>query len=93
MTVYVLRQGQLVDRRMVDMLDAEERDRRRSNLATPMVSRMEPFESPVTGKEIGSWRERDADMRAVDAYDLRDLPRDHSFKRGRAVQLKEAENG
>ena len=53
---------------------------------------MEPFESPVTGKEISSWRERDADMRAAgDCYDPRDLPRDHVYRRGRTVQLKEAQ--
>jgi hypothetical protein len=35
---------------------------------------MAAFESPVTGKEITSWRERDRDMAAAGAVDPRDLP-------------------
>ena len=69
-------------------------DRLNDALAKPYVSRIEPFESPVTGKEITSWRERDRDMAASDSVDPRDYPRDHQFKRGRAAQLKEAlDNG
>lgn len=86
MTVYVIRNGEVVEKRSL----ADARDDRRSIFPAPRLSRIEPFESPVTGKEISSWRERDADMRAVDAVDLRDMPRDHTFKRGRAAQLKEA---
>jgi hypothetical protein len=40
-----------------------------------MISRFEPMESPVTGKEITSWRDRDRDMAAVGCVDPRDLPR------------------
>jgi hypothetical protein len=36
---------------------------------------MAAFESPVTGKTISSWRERDRDMAAAGAVDPRDLPR------------------
>ena len=86
MTVYVIRDGVLVEK-------TRQRKREALSFPTPMVSRMEPFESPVTGKEIGSWRERDADMRAVDAYDPRDLAPGHTMARGRAVQLKEKADG
>lgn len=75
MATYVWRNGELVDRRVVDMLDAEERDRRASGLPSPRVSRMDSFESPVTGKTVSSWRERDRDMSAAGAVDPRDLPR------------------
>jgi hypothetical protein len=40
-----------------------------------MISRIEAFESPITGKEITSWRDRDRDMDAAGAVDPRDLPR------------------
>ena len=85
MTVFVIIDGKLVDK---DLLRRKED---RSSFPTPMLSKMEPFESPVTGKEISSWAERDKDMRAVDAVDLRDYPKDHIFSRGRSVQLKEPE--
>lgn len=83
MTIYVVRNSVLVDKRRLELPPVA-----RSHLPAPMLSRMEPFESPVTGKEITSWRERDADMKAVDAVDPRDLPANP--RRGRAKQLKEA---
>jgi hypothetical protein len=67
MTVWVFRDGALVEKRLVG-------NDRSSSLPTPYISRMEPFESPVTGKEISSWRERDRDMAAAGAVDPRDLP-------------------
>lgn len=88
MTVWVVRGGVLVPRGSV-----EGPVRARSDLPAPMLSRMEPFESPVTGKEISSWRERDRDMAAVDAVDPRDLPPPEKMRRGRAVQKREAANG
>jgi hypothetical protein len=86
-TVWVIRDGQLVDKNNgvknpTDFL--------RSSFPAPMLSRMEPFESPVTEKEITSWRERDRDMAAAGAVDPRDLPRE--MKRGRAAQKREAEH-
>jgi hypothetical protein len=87
MTVYVFRNGLVVPKgvdRAGDVPPA------RSHLPAPMLSRMEAFESPVTGAEITSWRDRDRDMAAAGAVDPRDLPK--NFKRGRAVQKKEAEN-
>jgi hypothetical protein len=89
MTVYVIRDGVLV-------LKDGSRPRGEpggSLLPAPHVSRLEPFESPVSGREISSWRERDREMRAVDAYDPRDLRRDHVYRRGRQVQFEEAKNG
>jgi hypothetical protein len=83
MAVYVVRDGVLVDRRRVEPARVA-----RSHLPAPMLSRIEPFESPVTGKEITSWRERDRDMAAAGAVDPRDLPKNP--RRGRAVQFKEA---
>ena len=88
MTVYVIRDGKLVEKfKLSSVLTLKER------FPAPRISRIEPFESPVTGREITSWRERDRDMAAADAVDPRDFPRDHQFKRGRAAQLKEAKDG
>jgi hypothetical protein len=89
MTVYVIRDGQLVDKSDVNY----SRNYSRADFPTPMLSHMEPYQSPVTDAEISSWRQRDADMRAVDAYDPRDLPRDHVYSKGRAAQKKDLKNG
>ena len=51
---------------------------------------MEPYESPVTEKEITSWRERDRDMAAAGAVDPRDLP---PPTRGRAATKKGEHHG
>ena len=40
-----------------------------------------------------SWRERDAEMNAAGCYDVRDLPKDHDYARGRNIQLKEQGDG
>lgn len=69
MSVFVIRNGALVEKTAAPALSSA------SNFPAPMLSRMNPFDSPVTGKEISSWRERDRDMAAVDAVDPRDLPR------------------
>ena len=89
MTVFVMRDGKLVDRATALTADVD----RRSPLPSPRVSRMTPFESPVTGKEIFSHRERDKDMKAADAFDPRDLGPNHTFRRGREVQQQEAKSG
>ena len=79
MTVWVIRDGKLVEKgfRPGDEVIF------RSDFPTPSVSRLDPYESPVTGAEITSWRARDADMKAADAYDPRDLPKDHVYSKGR----------
>jgi len=64
---YVLRDGQLVEKRLTAR-------RIESDFPTPMLSRFEEMESPVTGKAITSWRERDRDMDRCGAVDRRDLP-------------------
>lgn len=99
MTVYVMRGGKLVDKRAArlnDQINAASRSLRDDMwppFPMPMVSRMQPFESPVTGQEITTWRERDADMKAVDAFDPRDLAPGHRYARGREKQGEETKNG
>ena len=92
MSVYVIRDGQLVEKHASAPRE-EPGGRENERLPAPHVSRMAPFESPVTGKEITSWRARDADMKAAGAVDIRDLGPNHSFRRGRQVQLEEAASG
>lgn len=87
MTVYVIRDGQLVEKAW--------RPKQGDALAFPVpyVSRMEPFLSPVTEKEITSWRARDRDMEAAGAFDPRDLGPDHVFSKGRKKPVKDEKNG
>ena len=82
MTVYVLRNGVLVERRVDLKVNAD--------FPMPMLSRMEPYESPVTEKEITSWRDRDRDMAAAGAVDPRDMP---PPTRGRASTKKGDHDG
>lgn len=62
MTVYVLRGGKLVEKRGS-----------RAKRKFPNVSRLEPYESPIDGKEITSWGQRDRDLKESNSYDPRDL--------------------
>jgi hypothetical protein len=78
MTVFVLREGKLVPKGWRPPAPGGA-----GNFPSPRVSRFEAMESPVTGKEITSWRERERDMAAVDCIDRRDLPKDFVFKKGR----------
>jgi hypothetical protein len=83
MTVYVIREGTVVEKTSIREAAAV----RRSSLPSPMLSpRLESFESPVTGKAITSWRDRDRDMAAVDAVDPRDIPKAAFEKRKRIVE-------
>jgi hypothetical protein len=70
MTVYVLRDGQMVEKTKSQAPES------RGYFPTPMLSRFDSFESPITGETISSWRQRDADMQAGGAVDPRDLPRE-----------------
>lgn len=86
MTVYVYRDGRYVDKATLKRRCAPEGE---INFPSPRISRFESFESPVTGEEVTSWRQRDREMNEHDCYDPRDLPADHVYRRGRAVQLEE----
>jgi len=80
MTVWVMSGGKLVEKRY------RSRKRERSDLPSPLVSRMETYESPVTGKDISSWRQRDRDMHAADAVDPRDISKKAFEKRKEIVE-------
>lgn len=70
-TVYVFRNGELVEKGSF-----EPEPRQRADFPTPRLSpRFETMESPVTGKAVTSWADRERDMRAADAVDARDVPR------------------
>ena len=76
MTVYVYRDGQVV-----------EKTQGAARIASgPYVSRFETFESPVTGAPISSWRQRERDMNAADAVDRRDIPSKAFEDRRRIVE-------
>lgn len=83
MTVWIVRNGVLVPKE-------KHNTGVMSDFPAPMLSRMEPYESPVTEREITSWRERDRDMAAAGAVDPRDLP---TPTRGRASAKKGEQNG
>lgn len=86
MTVYVFRGDKLVPKRWSAPAPG--------GFPSPRVSRMESFDSPIDGKSISSWRQRDRDMQAVDAVDRRDLNPKSFEKRHKAVErMKEANNG
>jgi hypothetical protein len=87
MTTYVMRDGRLVNK--AEYLNRGQVTVDFPTFPMPGVSRFEPMASPVTGGTISSWRERDRDMQAVNAFDGRDLPKDHVFSRGLDVQRKE----
>src|SRR5262245_10575902 len=84
MTVWVLRDGRLVEKRFPR--------ERKPEFPSPLVSRMESYESPVDDSSISSWRQRDADMKRVDAVDPRDLPRKpFEERRARNARIRQAE--
>jgi hypothetical protein len=82
MTVFVIRDGQIVEKGSIADAVAD----RCSIFPTPRVSRFEAMISPVTEKTISSWRERDRDMQAADAVDPRDIPKTVFEKRKRIVE-------
>lgn len=86
MTVYVRRNGKLVDKASLRRIPPDP-----AAFPTPRISRFDSFESPITGQEVTSWRQRDREMQEHDCYDPRDLSADHVYRRGREVQLKELE--
>jgi hypothetical protein len=90
MTTYVFSDGRMVEKGSVADLS---QFAKRANFPTPRVSRFEAMESPVTGKEISSWRERDRDMMAVDAVDRRDIPQKAFEKRAAVLERMKAVDG
>ena len=86
----------MVIREVADWFDDSRRMARklRSDMPSPRVSRMDSFESPVTGKSISSWRQRDRDMQSADAVDRRDIPAKAFEKRKeREKRMQEVDNG
>ena len=78
--IYVLRNGRLVEKGKSQAWES------RGYFPTPMISRFESFDSPVTGQSISSWRQRERDMHAADAVDPRDIPRAAIEKRQQTVE-------
>jgi hypothetical protein len=76
--IYVLRDGKLVPK--------SQAPESRRYFPAPRVSRFETIESPVTGKSVSSWRERDKDMNAANAVDPRDIPKAAFEKRKQLVE-------
>jgi hypothetical protein len=74
MTIWVFENGTMVikgsDRGM---------EKTRSDFPTPRISRMEAYQSPIDGKTISSWSQRDREMQEHDCYDPRDLKPDHVY--------------
>jgi hypothetical protein len=86
MTVYVRRNGVLVDKKTGEPI--EQMALTAKGFPTPRVSRMEAYDSPIDGKEVTSWGQREREMKDNDCYDPRDFS--GTYRRGREVQLKEA---
>ena len=67
LTVLVFRNGLLVPRTRQEVA--------RSGFPAPRLSRLEPYASPIDGKEITSWGQRERDLRDSGSYDPRDAPK------------------
>jgi hypothetical protein len=80
--IYVLRDGQMVEKTTIDLRQFA----KTANFPTPAISRFEAFDSPVTGQPISSWRQRERDMHQADAVDPRDISRAALEKRQRIVE-------
>lgn len=88
MPVWVIRDGRLVEKWIAGNPRGPV-----SDLARPMISRFDAYYSPVDDTtSISSWRQRDQDMKRVDAVDRRDLPnKPFEERRARNARLREAE--
>ena len=73
MTIYLLRAGKLVPKGSVREVQATASAR--ADFPTPNLSYLEPYQSPIDGREISSWAQRDADLASNNAYDPRDVSR------------------
>jgi hypothetical protein len=79
MPVYVIRNGQLV-----------EKTRQNTANKSAYVSRFESYESPIDDSTISSHRQRDLDMHRSNAYDVRDIGPNHAFNK--AKEARKADN-
>jgi hypothetical protein len=79
MTTWVLRNGAIV----VKGSDRDNPTPARSDFPAPQISRMEAYESPIDGKEVTSWAQRDRELRDNNAYDPRDLPKGHVYEKSK----------
>jgi len=79
MTIWVYRGGVMV----MKGLERSGLTPVRSGFPTPMISRIEAYESPIDGKEITSWGQRNAEMREHDTYDPRDMPEGHVYEKSK----------
>jgi hypothetical protein len=84
MTTYVLRNGQLTEKRRSL--------REPTSFPSPRVSRFEAYTSPVDDHWVTSDRERERDLARNNAFDTRDLAPDTELSRGRAAQFRELAN-
>ena len=84
MTTYVFRDGKVVAKSTLGGAEFA----KNANFPSPSVSRFEAYESPATGENISSDRQRERDLAVSDCHD----PRDHSggYSKGREAQLKAA---
>ena len=73
MTIYVWRNGQLVEK---------------TDRGPVAPYRFEAYESPITGALITSPRQRERDLNNSGSIDPRDLPKDHRWSKGREPQRK-----
>jgi hypothetical protein len=72
--IYVIRDGVLIEKSKA------------SPVAGPMISRFEPYESPIDGARITSDRQRERDLYRSGSFDPRDLPKGHNWSKGRDAQ-------
>jgi len=83
MTVWVYRGGRLVEK-------SSRGESFPPSFPSPMVSRFDSYDSPVDDSTVSSWRQRDADMKKVDAVDPRDLDRKpFEERKARNARLRE----
>ena len=80
--IYVVRNGVVVPKSSV-----REPPPPRGDFPTPRLSRMEPYESPIDGKEVTSWAQRDRELRDNDCYDPRDQKKTPDGRRSKPTQL------
>jgi hypothetical protein len=87
MPVYILRNGELVEKTSLE----EARADRDPIFPRPNVSRFESYASPIDDSTISSHRQRDVDMYRSNSYDVRDTGPNHAFTR--AKEARKADNG